>query len=363
MAPSAERDQIVPFAESHRSDVLRLRAPFRGISPAWNAEHFRWQQEENPWFEGHQIQLALHDGRVVGMRVLQAAEWEVGGPAIRFRAPCYVGTVIEEGHRSRGLMSRLSRAIEDQIERSGGRFALNLNAGPVTHIGALAEGWRSLGAFGASIRERGGEGFGPLQRATRALRRGLSALLPLPGAGLSLANQPRPEEMAELAATTRDPARIRHVKDERWFRWRYRDPSSRYRFAYFRRAGRLVGYMVFHRTAAPLAAGPLDLADWERDAELPWTELLGVAVRLADRWVLPLTAWSAALPEAVRPGLVRLGFTPRPLWGPLARRRPTFLVGRIDRAADQSDRAWEIGPARIDEVDHWDIRPIYADPF
>lgn len=347
-----------------------MRTVFRGISPAWNAEHFRWQQEENPWFDGFQGRLALHQGAVVGMRLLHAAEWEAGHPAVRFRAPCFAGTVIEEPHRSRGLLSRLTRILEEDVERSGAPFAFNLNAGPVTHIAALTKGWRSLGPFGPVMRPAWAGGPGPVPRAARVLRRSLSALLRSPGVGLTISSQTRPAEMAELAARGRSDGRIRHVKDLRWFRWRYRDPSSRYRFAYLHRSGRLIGYLVFGANAPPLPPGQMHLVNWERGDELPWSELLGAVARLADRWVASIVAWTAALPSEAQGLLSELGFAPYAFAGPLASERPTFLVGRIGSARSEAskghagdDAGSAIAGARIDAAASWDLRPIFADSF
>jgi hypothetical protein len=173
--------------------------------------------------------------------------------------------------------------------------------------------------------------------------------------------------MAALAASAGADGRIRHVKNADWFRWRYRDPSSRYRFAYFERGGRLVAYLAFHRAAAPLPAAAVTLVDWERDPSIDWTELLGTAIRLADRWVLPLHAWTRALPPEIGPRLPELGFEPRPLWGPLASRRPTFLVGRMgDDAAAASTRdedGWAVAGRRLDRLDDWNLRPVFADAY
>jgi GNAT superfamily N-acetyltransferase len=371
VAPPAEHYEIVPYSDRLRDDVLQLRSTFRGISDAWNAAHFHWQQEECPWFDGHQAALAIHHGRVVAMRLLQPAEWEVGTPVVRLRAPCYAGTVIKEGHRTRGLMTLLTRSVEGQARGSGARFALNLNAGPVTHVSAMAEGWRSLGAFGAMLRPGALEGSSLARRGARVLWRAASRLRPALRRGVKLSRRVRAEAMAELAAQSRQAGRIRHVKDERWFRWRYADPSSRYLFAYFESAQRLVGYMAFHRVAPPLPAGPMNLVDWEVGEGLEWPDMLDVAMRLADRRVVALGLWAALLPAESRARLPSLGFTPRTLSGPLARRRPTFLVGRIrgfeqDAAPDSPGAeaaAWTVNGLRIDRAEDWDARPVFADPF
>jgi hypothetical protein len=370
VSDASESYEIAPYTDAWRDSVLRLRTTFAAsISPAWNDRHFRWQQEENPWFDGHRIQLALQRGAVVGMRVLHAAAWEAGKPAERFLAPCYAGTVIERGHRSRGLVSRLSRAMDDDLSRRGIPFAFNLNAGPVTHVSALAEGWRSLGGFAPVLRPAWRGGPRTLDRVARVLRRTLDGMRPARGLGIRISAEPRVEEMAALAALHRGDGRVRHVRDERWVRWRFRDPSSAYRFVYLQDGRRLRGYFVLHHQARPLPHGPLTLVDWELEPDVDGADMLRIAARLADRWVQPVAAWAAALPAPARAQLGALGFRPSPVPGALADRRPTFLIGRVARRAGDDAGAqavaesWSVGGTRVDALASWDLRPVFADPY
>ena len=68
------------------------------------------------------------------------------------------------------------------------------------------------------------------------------------------------------------------MRDATYFRWRFRDPSSRYRFVYVERDGRLAGFLALHHPAPPIPSGALSLADWECDERLPFDRLHDVMV-------------------------------------------------------------------------------------
>ena len=360
MSAAGDDYQVVPYDERHREGVLRLRTMFRSIAPAWNAAHFRWQQEENPCFEGHWIQLALLRDAVVAMRVLQHAEWEVGDPPARFRAPCFAGTAIDPAQRQKGLFGRLTCAAEQDLARRGVEWAFNLSAGAATHVSSLAEGWRGTGSLRTMRREPTVRGWRVRDRMLRyALR--AARFASRPGPGVRIADEARPEEMSRLAAETRRPGRLRRVRDAAYFRWRFRDPSSRYRFVYVEREGRLAGFLALHRPAPPIPSGGLSIADWECGEGLSWDELLGAAVAYAERLQKPLTTWSAALPEAAQRALRRLGFEDDPEPGPLARSRPTVLVRRIGAARDGAP--WRLHGVPLDALEGFDVRMTDSDAF
>jgi hypothetical protein len=352
--------EIVPYDERHRGAVLRLRTLFRSVAPAWNDAHFRWQQEENPCFEGPWIQLALRRGEVVAMRVLQHALWEVGDAGAPLRAPCFAGTAIDPAHRRKGLFGRLTRASEADLARRGVGWAFNLSAGAATHVSSLAEGWRGVGSLRTVRRAQsvGGERVRDRVRryAVRAAR-----LAERPGPGVRVEDEARPEAMAALAAACRRPGRLRRLRDAAYFRWRFRDPSSRYRFVVVERNGGLAGFVALHRPAPPIPAGGLSLADWECGDGLSWDDLLGAAVGYAERVQKPLGTWSAAWPEPAQQALRRLGFEDDPEPGPLARSRPTLLVRRLGAARDREP--WLLHGVRLDALEAWDPRMTDSDAF
>ncbi|HEX2483903.1 MAG TPA: hypothetical protein VHQ66_01295 [Myxococcota bacterium] len=360
MIPEEDGYEVVPWEERHRAGVLRLRTLFRGIAPAWNAAHFRWQHEENPCFEGHWVQLALCRGEVVAMRVLQHALWELGDAAVRLRAPCFAGTAIDPAHRQKGLFGLLTRASEAELGRRGVEWAFNLSAGAATHVSSLAEGWRGTGPLRPLGRPQSIGGRRVRDRVLRyAVRAARYASRPEPGVRIEA--EPRPEDMAGLAAEARRPDRIRRVRDAAYFRWRFRDPSSRYRFLYVERGGRVAGFLALHRPAPPIASGALTIADWECSAGLSFDELLGAAVAYAERIQKPLGTWSAAWPEPAQHALRRLGFEDAPEPGPLASSRPTILVRRI--GADGGDAPWQVAGVALDTLEGWDARLTDSDAF
>jgi hypothetical protein len=360
LSPSGDAFEVVPYDERHREGVLRLRTLFRSIAPAWNAAHFRWQQEENPWFEGHWIQLALLRDEVVAMRVLQHGAWEVGEPTVRLRAPCFAGTAIDPAHRQKGLFGRLTRASEADLARRGVDWAFNLSAGAATHLSSLAEGWRGVGSLRRVLREPSIRGQRVRDRVLRYAVRA-ARYASRPGPGVRIDDEARPDEMARLAAAGRRPGRIRRVRDATYFRWRFRDPSSRYRFVYVERDGRLAGFLALHHPAPPIPSGVLGLADWECGEGLSFDELLGAAVAHAERIQKPLATWSAAWSEAAERALRRLGFEDDPEPGPLARSRPTLLVRRI--GAERGGAPWQLAGVPLDSLEGWDVRMTDSDAF
>lgn len=364
--PTSDRDsnspyEIVRYEERHRDEVLRLRTEFWAIDATWNAAHFEWQHEKNPCFESDMIRLALFEGRIVGMRILQAAEWQSGVPPRRFRAPTFVGTYIEPAHRLRGLFAELTRSVEEDLIATGIGWALNTSPAPATLVASLAEGWRSIGALGTYVREPSVRGARFDQRVRRNLARLVGWLRP-PLAGVQISDEVRATEMADLVSRqSMNDGRIRRVRDEAFFRWRFRDPSSRYRFVYFDRDGQLQGFAVLHRRAAPSQDRTLHLVDWGIDAGMTWENLLDIVTDYADRIQQSLITWEGTHPVDARERLVDFGFSSRKEPGPLARSRPTILVRKIGLDPESED--WTVGSQTIDDAGCWDLRMTDSDMF
>ena len=69
--------------------------------------------------------------------------------------------------------------------------------------------------------------------------------------------------MAELAERIGYDGRIRHVRDEQYFSWRFQNPLSEYRFLFWDN-GRLDGYLVLYRKVYPPGNDELAyIVDWD----------------------------------------------------------------------------------------------------
>lgn len=360
MSEAGKRYELVPYEDRYRDDVLRLRNVFWGIAAEWNAEHFAWQQEQNPCFDGHLIYLAVRDGEVGGMRVLQQSEWEAGGPPRRFRAPCFTGTVVQPEHRNQGLFAGLTRFAESDLARRGYPCVLNLSAGPATYMSSLAAGWRAIGALQPLVRRPRVVGEGLRHRAARTLIR-LAARARRGADGQAASPRLRCSEAAKLVAESPWDGRIRPVRSEAYLRWRFRDPSSRYTFFHLDRAGRLDGYVALQRRASPLSLGPCNVVDWVLRDPDDWPALMQGAIRHAEGLQQPLVIWSATLSAAQQRWLREAGFEDAARTGPLARSLPTVLVRMLGEAAGQD--TWEVAGQRIDRASGWDLRMLCSDAF
>ena len=359
--PSKPSYEIVPYEEQHRDEVLRLRSEFWAIDSRWNAAHFRWQQEENPCFDHHMIHLAFFEGKMVGMRVLQAAEWQAGSPPHRFRAPMFVGTYIDPDHRLRGLFGQLTKSIEAHLAEMGIHWALNTSPAPATLVASIAEGGRSIGALDSFVRDPSIMGRQFHHRVRRNLARMAGRLWPAPR-GVQISDEARAREMADLAREqTAEDGRIRRVRDEAFFRWRFRDPSSRYRFVYVEREGDLVGFAVLHRRAPPSKERAFNLVDWGVGRDFTWKELLVIVVDYAERIQQDLCTWAGTHPAGAGVGLEELGFKYHKKPGPLARSRPTVVVREI--GSDDPSASWTVEGQRVDDVSGWDLRMTDSDIF
>ena len=96
---------------------------------------------------------------------------------------------------------------------------------------------------------------------------------------VTLSKTARPRAMAELAERIGYDGRIRHVRDEQYFSWRFQNPLSEYRFLFWDN-GRLDGYLVLYMKVYP----PGDdewayIVDWDAINGNVWHDLLQAAIQ------------------------------------------------------------------------------------
>ena len=157
--------------------------------------------------------------------------------------------------------------------------------------------------------------------------------------------------MADLVARLPHDGRIRHVRDERYFAWRFRNPSRSYRFLYFD-AERLEGYLVLQ---SGWRHGHVHVVDWEARDDAVRARLLSAAIGASG--APELMAWGSTLGPASRRLLEENGFRPADL--PItASGRPCLLVRPI-RDEDLSGE-WAVSGRRLLDPANWDLRMIVS---
>ena len=126
--------EIVRYQPEFHEGVLKLLEGLWSPSPALNAACLEWKHERNPYQREPLLYLALHQGRVVGMRGMCGAKWEAGVPRREFAIPCACDLVIAPDHRNRGLISKIMRFAFDDLKQRGTEYVFNLSAGSVTFL-------------------------------------------------------------------------------------------------------------------------------------------------------------------------------------------------------------------------------------
>jgi len=350
--------RIVPYAPQYRMQVAVLQTHLWGNDVAGNLRYWEWKHERNPYLDAPLAYLAFHGDQLVGMRAMFGAMWQVDGH--QFLVPCAGDLVVAPDHRDKGLFTRIMGAALEDLDRRGIPFLFNLSAGPTTFVGSLAMGWRMTESVDP-VTWAGPSGIRRLAAAVvQRVTGSPPALLDLrsryrrAAPPVSVTREPRPERMAELVARLGTTGRIRHVRDEAYFAWRYRNPRGRYRYLFCEAEG-LSGYLVLGWRRQQAGA---EIIDWEFEDPVLGAALLDAAINWGD---LPaLATWAVSLPASARELLERRGFVgasgARSL---IDRTRKSVLVRRVGSGA--GDGRWVLGGRELLDIHNWDLRLIYSD--
>ncbi len=363
---------IVPYSPDLDDEIARLQSHLWGDDLDRNAAYLKWKYAENPYLDDILIQAARCDGDLVGMRGMFGTLWEVDDAGSRHLLPYADDFVISPAHRNRGVASRIMQASHEEARRRGFRLAINLSAGPVTFVSSLAAGWRCSGSFRQlDYRRAPSAPIRPLksvvpqrlyQRVATMVRsiapRGVFDRLDQARADassmISVHRQPRPQAMATLVSRLPWDGRIRHVRDQRYFSWRFRNPLHEYRFL-FAGAVDCQGYLVLQRHLSRWADPHLvNIADWEAtndgvaaallDAALDWGRLERVRV------------WSVSASPEIRSLLGARGFNASASPGVRAR-----SAGLLLRWLNDMPEAPELlGNRNPLSIADWDLRMLYS---
>jgi hypothetical protein len=369
----AERYEIVRCSPELWESAARLHASVFHAEVAEAREYLAWKHERNPYRTEPLAFVAVRSGEVVGLRGFLPTRWEAGTPCRTFDA-LYAGDfAVAPEHRDRGLVSRIMRTAWSRLSSEEPyRYAVNLSAGRITHLASLAGGWKSAGTVDPVARRSAMRSL--LWRARDRLRQmpavgELASRLAVRGSGarepfrrldrrpprwpapLTASRQPRSRDMADLVARLPYDGRIRHVRDERYLEWRFRNPMRSYRFLYWDE-GRLEGYLVLQ---AGWRQGRVHIVDGEARDDAVRARLLRGAIEISG--APELVAWGATLGSEGRRLFEEKGFRPADV--PItATGRPCVLVRPI-RDEDLAGE-WSVAGRRLLDPADWDLRMIVS---
>lgn len=306
---------VRPATEHDTPDILELIATSydREHTPL-RADYWRWKHEDNP-FGASPCLVAESNGHLVGVRVFLRWNWYSGNHCIRTVRAVDTATLPE--WRGRGVFSRLTMRLVEQVQKEGVSFIYNTPNGK-SMPGYLKMGWAPVSRIPLWIRP---------MRVSRLLGRAI---------GKGTAEPPGVDHFgtvehilsdrrlpAFLADVTPNDARYHTARTPGYLRWRY---------------GTIPGTSYCARLNIQNDAGALLIARGRvrgRFREVTISELLvtpsirGVQIGrellsdLAGTIDADYVAGCAASGTAERSAMARAGFLPAPGLG------PRFTVRRL----------------------------------
>ncbi|MGZ8756231.1 MAG: GNAT family N-acetyltransferase [Acidimicrobiia bacterium] len=364
--------------------ISGLRKQLWGRSRTDNRTYLTWKYLENPYLPDPLIYVARAGDEVVGMRGMYGTSWLVPGIDGRVVLPCSGDSGISPEHRESGLFAALTDFALADLKKRGFRHVINMSATPANYVTSIVTmGWKKVASYDPLIRSttpmsqtpapalpsgtdrpllplRNSERMKAIVRRMRSIRKMAFAKDPFATSDknrrhvdhdspIEITAVPRPRGMARLAREHCSDTSIRHVRDETYFGWRYRNPFAFYRFLFLK--GDL-GYLVLQGTSG---SRRIQLVDWASD-DSAFGELLRAGLEYGR--TPQMGTWGTSLPPAVRQHLDQAGFAPD---GSSAMARRGGLIVRALDPTNGDDSM--MGICRLLDAANWDLRMVYSDRF
>jgi hypothetical protein len=374
--------EIVRYESKFKEQVIGLQTNLWSPSSTLNNAYFEWKYERNPYLAEPLIYLATHDDEVVGMRGFFGNQWEIGFPPQTFSVLYADDAVVAPDHRKGGLIHKIMTAAFKDLASREYQYVFNLSAGPVIFHQSLSMGWRSVGYMQLMrwrpwmvtfqeglnrVSRRLPSVFGRLDtvilRWLEKRRRSLADIgldesthfcKKLPW--ISFEDRPRCTAMAELVERIGSRHKIRHIRDQEYFEWRFQNPLSRYRFLFHDKTG-LNGYLVLQEYTSEFSGNEvLNVVDWEGTSVTVKAELLQAALSFAVN--RSLIIWSATLPPEMTAVLCAKGYKMVSQWQGTAQQVPALIVRPIRDENLEDD--WLFADRQLLDLSNWELRMLYS---
>jgi len=372
--------RVVEYSPEYREAIASLQTRLWSSDAELNRQYLEWKYERNPYGNTPHIYLALDNDEAVAMRGFYPSCWEFGPQPRRRLIFVADDLVVRDDHHGRGLVNHLMQTAYDGLHRRGIDYLLNLSGGRFTAQSSIATGWKSAGDMNP------GERCSRSSRLRRVARRALSRtpllwryassaftygsagrspfarldglparLVGKDGVAVNVSRRVMPAEMTALVRRVRSDNRIRHVRDETYFDWRFKNPLHDYRFVY---AGepQLDGYVILKRKIDYGGINPgVSIVDLEAVDHRAHDVLLEFATR--PGLFAELFVWASTFPERSLHALSRAGFRALAQTSSV-HPNPKILVRPTDDTRLAED--WCIDGIRILDPANWDMRMIYT---
>lgn len=345
------------FEPDDRASFLDL---YRTVMGPATEPWFRWKYEENPYVAHVPVVVAVADGEVVAARPQVPFRMRVGDE--RTLALRFGDTIVHPDHRRRGLFTRTTAFAMEYYSAQPPRFAFNFP-------NSLSEpGYRTVG--GELVQELvthyrvhdpasvvgdaplpGPEGLAKAgSRLVAAARSAERALRSTDDHRVVRYDTPPADRLAALAEASGE-TRAHAVRDEAFYRWRFRNPRWSYATYLAERgeaavAGLVTGTAETERGTVTNIMEPVPLDPAVRSTGATGSLLAAVVEDNADS---DLVAFAGGSIESSV--LRRFGFLPDD-------RRPLSMAASPSRQiaydlAGPDERAWTVGGLDLRRPENW----------
>jgi hypothetical protein len=369
------------YEERHKRQIAQLQKQLWGLSPVANQKYLEWKYEQNPYTPDPLIYVAVDQGRVIGMRGIFGASWEVQGERTQMAIPSAADSLVDRQHRDTRIFDELTEFAFDDLRQRGYSHVLNLSPTPANYVtSVMTMGWRPIGSVQmvhlpswraeATTRIRRRFRDVDVARTLLHLSRRIRAAMPANGfahlerlaAGrgpdeyspITIADEPRPRAMEDLVVRADSQRGIRHLRNETFFEWRFRNPRANYRYLFWDEAETLSGYLVLGN---PIGNSNLYIADWEAADPDVLIGLMQAALTWTGRRQ-DIETWSGTLSPERMTVLARAGFAEKPT---TSRYSGRLLIHSLRDAEGESPEPPVIKV--LEDIQSWDLRMIYSDAF
>jgi hypothetical protein len=373
--------EIIRYDSIYNDQICELEKEIWSPDLNVNKSYLRWKYFDNPYTTLPKIYIVLLEGKVVAVRGMYETKWQFGNSADGFTALCAGDTVIHPEYRNKGIYPELANFIKNDLCELGYRYLFNFSAGPTTLINNLAIGWKSIGRIRTMsiessprtiIRKLMSEHMiNKLIKNTTAAKF-LKRLINKFGYNsynkllryhkkmhthLRIEKYPITDEMAILVGKLAGDNKLVLTRDEKFFKWRYSNPLSKYIFIYWYDK-ELKGYLTAQTPLYKLGfMDKFNIIELEGVNSIIKMDLLKSMISLLDS--RSISVWSNMLNEDCRKFLALNGFIESSLTGSASEYTPTILVTMTNGPAN----VIEYRGMNLLDMNNWDLKMMYSDAY
>ncbi len=402
--------QVLKYHPDFEDQSIKILKHLWGPNEDWNRAYLKWKYEQNPYTNDIGIFVAFYADNLVGLLGSFGIELELGNVQTKHATLCLADMIIEPEHRNRQLFAALvDYALNDFTQREY-KYVVDFSANPQAKFMMLFGGWKSL-YLPTAHRQADllindtdvdtNEHPSPIVKSYQRIRRRIQNIpaaavvveqvrriksnLDSTGTGATLVkpfeifdqnsqyaqrkeshiivqSMADIEAMTDLITRTARRAPIRHVRDPEYFKWRYQNPLSDYRFLYYWSDTQLEGYLVLHTNIYANSQGAwVNIVDWEATHEQAYAELLTAVIHWGE--FQELEVWMANLPDHLQRLLDRQGFFFREKSGSAMRdsEGESILIKQLNGETDEN--AYHLNGIDLLDLANWDMRMIFSDAY